>query len=94
MMDKLANASLADIEQDPQLLDFARAEGRAAFGDNCAPCHGAGGGGARAIPTSTTTTGCGAASSPTSSRPSRYGARAGNDKGRQGNMPSFGRDGS
>ena len=44
MMDKLANASLTDIVSDPLLLDFARAQGRTAFGDNCAPCHGPGGG--------------------------------------------------
>ena len=45
MMDKLTNASVAEIVDDPQLLDFARAQGRVAFADNCAPCHGAGGGG-------------------------------------------------
>ena len=31
--DKIAKASLADIEKDPQLLAFARASGKAAFGD-------------------------------------------------------------
>ena len=50
MMDKLAAASLQEIVADPQLLDFARAQGRAAFADNCAPCHGAGGGGAKGYP--------------------------------------------
>jgi cytochrome c oxidase cbb3-type subunit 3 len=50
MMDKLAGASLAEIVADPQLLDFARAQGRVAFADNCAPCHGAGGGGAKGYP--------------------------------------------
>ena len=50
MMDKLAQASLPEIASDPQLLDFARAQGRAAFADNCAPCHGAGGGGAKGYP--------------------------------------------
>ena len=47
----------------------------------------------RAIPTSTTTTGCGAASSPTSSRPSATARASGDDKAHQGNMPAFGRDG-
>ncbi|MDJ0949571.1 MAG: cytochrome-c oxidase, cbb3-type subunit III [Alphaproteobacteria bacterium] len=32
--------SLAEIRQDPDLLNFALAGGRAAFADNCAPCHG------------------------------------------------------
>ena len=50
MMAKLAAASLKEIEATPQLLDFARALGKRAFADNCAPCHGAGGAGARGYP--------------------------------------------
>ena len=46
----LSNASLAQIQSDPQLLQFAMAEGRAAFGDNCAPCHGSGGQGGHGYP--------------------------------------------
>ncbi|NDA48628.1 MAG: cytochrome-c oxidase, cbb3-type subunit III, partial [Alphaproteobacteria bacterium] len=46
----LSKATLAEIEKDPKLLAFARASGKVAFGDNCAPCHGAGGGGARSYP--------------------------------------------
>ena len=41
MMTKLSAASLKEIETTPELLDFARALGRRAFADNCAPCHGA-----------------------------------------------------
>ncbi len=37
MMAKLTGASVGQIVSDPQLLDFARAEGRVAFADNCAP---------------------------------------------------------
>ena len=33
-----------------QLLALARAGGKAAFGDNCAPCHGTGGAGAKGYP--------------------------------------------
>ena len=39
----LARASLPDIQQNPDLLQFAMAAGKTAFGDNCAACHGAGG---------------------------------------------------
>ena len=46
----LTNASLADIQKNPDLLQFAMAEGKTAFGDNCAPCHGAGGQGAHGYP--------------------------------------------
>lgn len=50
MNDKLAAASLQDIEKTPELLAFARAEGGAAFAQNCSPCHGAGGQGSRGYP--------------------------------------------
>src|SRR5215470_17822618 len=38
----LTQVSLADIEKDPELLAFAQAQGKAAFANNCAPCHGIG----------------------------------------------------
>jgi cytochrome c oxidase cbb3-type subunit 3 len=66
---ELANSSLTEIQRNPDMLQFAMAAGRAAFGDNCVPCHGAGGQGARGYPTMVS--GCGAASSPTSSTQSR-----------------------
>lgn len=47
---RIAEASLKDIETTPELLAFARAEGSAAFAQNCAPCHGAGGQGSHGYP--------------------------------------------
>jgi cytochrome c oxidase cbb3-type subunit 3 len=47
---RIASASLKDIENTPELLSFARAEGGAAFAQNCAPCHGAGAQGSRGYP--------------------------------------------
>lgn len=47
---KIAAASLQQIEQTPELLAFARAEGAAAFAQNCAPCHGAGAQGSYGYP--------------------------------------------
>ncbi len=46
----LAHASLPQIQANPDLLQFAMAEGKATFGDNCAPCHGSGGQGAHGYP--------------------------------------------
>lgn len=40
--DKIAASDFAAIQADPELLNFALAGGAAAFGDNCAPCHGRG----------------------------------------------------
>lgn len=46
----LAAASPADIAKNPDLLEFAMAEGKATFGDKCAPCHGSGATGSRGFP--------------------------------------------
>ncbi len=48
--DKLVAMPIADVLKDQTMLTFAQAQGKAAFGDNCAPCHGAGGGGAVSYP--------------------------------------------
>ncbi|MEE4210323.1 MAG: cytochrome-c oxidase, cbb3-type subunit III [Parvularcula sp.] len=49
-MQLLSTRSMREIERDPELLQFALAAGRSAFGDNCATCHGAGGRGAVGYP--------------------------------------------
>jgi cytochrome c oxidase cbb3-type subunit 3 len=46
----LAEASLEQIKADPNLFRIAMAQGKAAFGDNCAACHGVGGAGAKGFP--------------------------------------------
>jgi cytochrome c oxidase cbb3-type subunit 3 len=93
MMEKLANASVPEIANDLQLSDFARAVGRVAFADNCAPCHGAGGGGAKGYPNLNDDDWLWGGKLADIEETIRHGARAGDDKGRQGNMPAFGRDG-
>jgi len=93
MTARLESTPLADIESNPQLLDFARALGRAAFADNCAPCHGVGGGGARGYPNLTDDDWLWGGKLADIEQTIRHGARSGDDKGRQGSMPAFGRDG-
>ncbi|MFN3959531.1 MAG: cytochrome-c oxidase, cbb3-type subunit III [Parvularculaceae bacterium] len=46
----LAIDSIAAVERDPALLEFALNAGASLFGDNCATCHGAGGQGAKGYP--------------------------------------------
>ena len=46
----LGKVELAAIKADPKMLSLAMAQGKAAFGDNCAPCHGLGGAGAKGYP--------------------------------------------
>jgi cytochrome c oxidase cbb3-type subunit 3 len=48
--DTIAAMDLTAINNDPELLSFALAGGEAAFGDNCAPCHGRGAQGAFGYP--------------------------------------------
>ena len=92
MLAKLNAASLTQIATTPQLLDFARAEGRVAFADNCAPCHGAGGGGAKGYPNLNDDDWLWGGKLAQIQQTITHGARSGDDKGHQGNMPAFGRD--
>jgi len=48
--ERLRAASYAEIADDPQLAEFARAAGESMFGDNCQTCHGAGGAGRPGYP--------------------------------------------
>ncbi len=49
-LEKISSSDLAAIKADPELLRFSLAGGEAAFGDNCAPCHGRGAQGAVGYP--------------------------------------------
>jgi cytochrome c oxidase cbb3-type subunit 3 len=89
MMDKLAGASVDQIAADTQLLDFARALGRTAFADNCAPCHGAGGGGGKGYPNLNDDDWLWGGKLADIENTIRHGARSGDEKGHQGNMPPF-----
>ena len=93
MMAKLASASLQEIESTPELLDFARALGTRAFADNCAPCHGAGGGGAKGYPNLNDNDWLWGGSLDRDRADHSHGVRAGDDDGHQGSMPAFGHDG-
>jgi cytochrome c oxidase cbb3-type subunit 3 len=48
--EQIAKSDLDAITANPELLNFALAGGEAAFGDNCAPCHGRGAQGAFGYP--------------------------------------------
>ncbi|MDO9125644.1 MAG: cbb3-type cytochrome c oxidase N-terminal domain-containing protein [Parvibaculum sp.] len=46
---KIASMPLEEVASDPALMEVALGAGKAAFGDNCAPCHGAEGKGNREL---------------------------------------------
>jgi cytochrome c oxidase cbb3-type subunit 3 len=94
MVDKLAAASLQEAAADPLLADFARAQGRPVFAENCAPCHGAGGGGGRGYPNLNDDEWIWGGNLDEIAQTIRHGVRSGDANARQGAaMPAFGRDG-
>jgi cytochrome c oxidase cbb3-type subunit 3 len=89
----LAAAPLADIEKDPALLALARAKGRTVFGDNCAPCHGSGGAGAKGFPNLNDDDWLWGGTLEQIMQTIQYGARSGHTKAHEGQMLAFGKDG-
>jgi cytochrome c oxidase cbb3-type subunit III len=89
----LSSASLLQIQSDPQLLQFAMAEGRAAFGDNCAPCHGSGGQGAHGYPNLNDDVWLWGGKLSDIQHTITAGVRSTAPDTRKSQMPSFGRDG-
>ncbi|MDQ0511973.1 cytochrome-c oxidase, cbb3-type subunit III [Ancylobacter amanitiformis] len=91
--DKLAAASLEQIESSPELLSFARAQGRAAFGDNCAPCHGAGAAGSKGYPNLNDDDWMWGGSLEQIQQTILHGIRSTDPDAHVGDMLAFGRDG-
>jgi cytochrome c oxidase cbb3-type subunit 3 len=89
-LDRIAAAPLAEIKADPDLLNFALTGGRAAFADNCAPCHAAGGAGRPGYPTLADDSWLWGGTLDEIETTLRHGVRAGDDETREGEMPAFG----
>jgi len=90
----LGAASLADIEKDPALLALARARGKTVFGDNCAPCHGSGGAGAKGFPNLNDDDWLWGGTLDQIMRTIQFGARSGHAKTHESQMLAFGKDGT
>jgi cytochrome c oxidase cbb3-type subunit 3 len=91
-MKVLGTNSLADIEKDPALLSLARARGKTVFADNCAPCHGSGGAGAKGYPNLNDDDWLWGGSLDQIMQTIQFGARSGHTKAHEGQMLAFGRD--
>jgi cytochrome c oxidase cbb3-type subunit 3 len=94
MVAKLTAAPLADVEKDNALLDFSLAYGRAAFRENCAPCHGAGGGGAIGYPNLIDDDWLWGGTADAISTTITHGIRNDDEDSRQSQMPAFGKEGT
>jgi cytochrome c oxidase cbb3-type subunit III len=93
MMAKISSASLEDIYGNAETLSFARAVGRSAFGDNCAPCHGSGAAGAKGYANLVDDDWLWGGKLKDIEATIKHGVRSVDASGRQGSMPAFGRDG-
>ena len=91
--DRLANASLSETEDDPALLQFALAAGEAAFGDNCATCHGSGAAGAKGYPNLNDDDWLWGGTLADIRQTIQHGIRSPDPETRTSQMPAFGRDG-
>lgn len=94
LAERLVRASLEEIAADENLSQFARAQGRPAFLENCAPCHGGGGGGAKGYPNLLDDEWIWGGRLEDIALSIRHGIRTAQSKERQGAMPAFGRDGT
>jgi cytochrome c oxidase cbb3-type subunit 3 len=93
MVAKLTDTPLTEVQADPALFDFTLAYGRVAFQDNCAPCHGAGGGGAVGYPNLIDDDWLWGGTTEEIAHTITYGIRNDNPESHFGDMPAFGRDG-
>jgi cytochrome c oxidase cbb3-type subunit 3 len=92
-MVKLGAAPLAEIEKDPALLALARARGKTIFGDNCAPCHGSGGAGAKGYPNLNDDEWLWGGSLDQILQTIQFGVRSGHAKSHESAMLAFGKEG-
>ena len=88
----LKDASVEEILGNDDLRQFAVAQGAAAFGDNCAPCHGSGAAGTTDYPNLVDDDWLWGGSVDAIHETIRVGIRSGHDDERAGDMTAFGRD--
>ena len=93
MTTKLTATALADIKADQALADFTYAAGRSSFRENCGPCHGAGGGGAKGYPNLNDNDWLWGGTLEQIQKTIEFGVRSGHAKSHESQMPAFGKDG-
>lgn len=91
-LDRIAGATLEDINSDAELVEFAHNGGRAIFAENCAPCHGAGGQGAPGFPVLADDSWLWGGDLASIEHTIRYGIRSTHADTRISEMPRFGAD--
>ncbi len=88
-LDRINQASLEEIVGDNELFTVAQVGGKAAFADNCAPCHAPGGAGRPAFPVLADDDWLWGGTLPEISHTISFGVRADNDESRFSEMPAY-----
>lgn len=89
---KLITVSLDQVEKDANLLQYAMAAGRSAFGDNCATCHGSGAQGFKGYPNLNDDVWIWGGTLSDIQHTITVGVRSTHPDTRMSQMPAFGRD--
>jgi cytochrome c oxidase cbb3-type subunit 3 len=92
-VERIRKEPLDRIESQPNLLNFAIGGGRATFLENCAPCHGSGGAGAKGFPSLADDDWLWGGSRDAILQTITHGVRNASAESRQSQMPRFGADG-
>lgn len=93
MKNLLSVSSVADVENDPELLQYTLAAGASLFGDNCATCHGSGGQGAPGFPNLNDDDWLWGGTFADIRQTLSFGVRSGHEEARFNIMQAYGRDG-
>ncbi len=88
----LDKTALTEISANPDLLNFSLAGGKAAFGDNCAPCHGRGAQGSKGYPNLNDDSWLWGGTLDDIHKTLRVGVRSTHEDTRTSDMPKFGID--
>ncbi|GAB4224917.1 MAG: cytochrome-c oxidase, cbb3-type subunit III [Kiloniellaceae bacterium] len=91
-LDRIEQASLEEITDNRELLDFALAGGASAFAVNCSQCHGLGAAGSLGFPNLNDDDWIWGGSLEAIHDTILYGIRSDHDETRFNEMPAFGRD--
>lgn len=91
--ERFHGASLQQVLADPELYEFARVGGAAAFKENCAACHGTGAAGGRGYPNLNDDDWLWGGTLDRIHETIRVGVNSGHDDAHLTQMPAFGRDG-
>jgi cytochrome c oxidase cbb3-type subunit 3 len=92
LYEKIRKLDLQDIQNDSSLRAFALNAGKAAFADNCTPCHGAAGSGRIGYPNLADDVWLWGGSFKAIHQTIEFGIRSGHEKARESAMPRFGAD--